>query len=53
MMEKQYEPILKKEKIVITKVRKFFEEKSFKKINKLIIGQTDTLALAMKKLENG
>lgn len=30
-MEKQYEPILKREQIVITKVRKFFEEKSLKK----------------------
>lgn len=35
MMEKQYESILQKEKIVITKVRKFFEEKSFKKDEKI------------------
>ena len=40
MMEEQYEPISKKEEKVTTKVRKFFEEKSFKK-NKQIDNWAD------------
>ncbi len=35
-MEKQYNPIPNREQIVITKVKKFFEEKSFKKDNEPI-----------------